>query len=576
MAQKKSRKTGSTQPTTNRSKGGNNRAGASAPSPRGLPQHFRESNPFGGFTDPILVNKLEKLTTNLMSFSRSAYGENLDRRRDIEDECGYPPIKEPVPLEVFWLLYLRDAIASRVVEVLPKESWQVQPMVYEKENSTKPTEFEDSWDALGRGLQIGPSWHKQEEGSLIWNYLLRADILSGVGTYGVIYLGTNDGENPREPYKPVKYSRDKKGRKLTHIRVLPGYLAPITRFHQDPTSPLYGMPAEYLLTFNDPKTSHGGMGLVTATQQVHWTRIIHVADNLTASEIYGPPRMEASLNNILGLHTLYASSPEMFYKGAFPGLSLSTHPQLGGDVEVDEEEVRDAIEQYFNGLQRYILGRGMGASMLSPTVVDPTGQIAVQIEAICIKLGCPVRVFKGSERGELASSQDDSAWNDRLNERRRSYITPRIIVPTVDRLIWMGVLPEPEEYFVGWPDLTSQSASEKATIAVARVGAMTQYVSGGVDSLIAPVDFLVRELGYSEEEAESIIENSQEYQEEKQDAEMEQQQGMAGAIGQGAFPGVGGEGKEGVSEEGEESEGEGETTPPGDNAPAEEPEEDEE
>ena len=38
--------------------------------------------------------------------------------------------------------------------------------------------------------------------------------------------------------------------------------------------------------------------------------------------------------------------------------------------------------------------------------------IEVHLQAICIKIPCPKRVFMGSERGELASAQDDSQWND--------------------------------------------------------------------------------------------------------------------------------------------------------------------
>jgi len=101
---------------------------------------------------------------------------------------------------------------------------------------------------------------------------------------------------------------------------------------------------------------------------------------------------------------------------------------------------------------------------MAPTVVDPTAQIAVQIEAICIKLGIPIRIFKGSERGELASSQDDAAWNDRLRLRQMYYITPRIVIPFIDRLIMLGVLSEPVGYSVTWDDLESTTKADKARI----------------------------------------------------------------------------------------------------------------
>ena len=153
----------------------------------------------------------------------------------------------------------------------------------------------------------------------------------------------------------------------------------------------------------------------------------------------------------------------------------------------------------------------MSAKTLSPTVADPKGHIEVQIEAICIQLAIPIRVFKGSERGELASSQDDMAWNDRLRQRQQEYITPCIIAPFVDRLISLGCLPEPKQYYIYWPDLTSQTAQEKAAIAVSRVDAMSKYVAGGIDALMSPADFYTKGMDFEEDEGESILENANKY-----------------------------------------------------------------
>jgi hypothetical protein len=133
----------------------------------------------------------------------------------------------------------------------------------------------------------------------------------------------------------------------------------------------------------------------------------------------------------------------MYWRGAFPGISLETHPQLGGDVKFPAG-IRQTMSNYMDGLQRYLALTGVSAKTLAPQVVDPTPQIEVQIQAICIKMGIPKRIFEGSERGELASSQDSSAWNGRIRARQDNYLTPRLIVPFIDRLIAVGVLPEPK------------------------------------------------------------------------------------------------------------------------------------
>jgi len=199
----------------------------------------------------------------------------------------------------------------------------------------------------------------------------------------------------------------------------------------------------------------------------------------------------------------------MYWRGAFPGLVIETHPQLGRNFRIDEDKLRDRMENYSNGLQRYLTLLGMSAKSLAPQVSDPTSQINVQIEAICIQLGIPKRVFLGSERGELASSQDDQAWNDRLKFRQNNYITPRIIVPFIDRQISVGVLPiPPKGYHVKWPDLTSQSDQDRATVLVQKAQAYATYVSGQVESIIPPHEWMTKFDNLTEEEATAILEGA--------------------------------------------------------------------
>lgn len=443
------------------------------------------------------LGRFEDLVANALLARQEFLKKFMDPRRNIDDECGYP--KSWISADKYQDLYDREAVAARVVQVFPRETWQVQPTVYEDEDADTITPFETAWDELSKLLQGQESWFKQEEGSPVWEYLRRADELSGIGHYGVLLLGLDDGKDLREPVEPGTV------RRLLYLRTFPEALAQIIRYEADPASPRFGQPEMYQITFNDPRDQHTGIGLTTATLEVHWTRVIHLADNLGSSEVAGVPRMRPVLNRLLDLQKMYGGSAEMYWRGAFPGLSLETHPQLGGDVEVDHAGLRDQMENYMNGLQRYLALMGISAKSLAPQVVDPTPQISVQIEAICIQLGIPKRVFMGSERGELASTQDDQAWNDRLRQRQRTYVTPRIIVPFVDRLIALGVLPEPAQYFVAWPDLTSQTDSEKADVAVKKTSALAQYVTGGVESVLPPLEYLTQILGMDDEEALAVL-----------------------------------------------------------------------
>jgi hypothetical protein len=341
------------------------------------------------------------------------------------------------------------------------------------------------------------------------------------------YFGVQFGPSETLAEKPAKGPR-----KLLFVRAFDETLVQIVRYEWNIRSPRFGLPVMYRITLNDPREQHTGIGLPLATVFVHWSRVIHlarVAENAGASEIFAAPIMRPVLNNLLGLHKLYAGSPEMFWKGAFPGMKATTPAELGGDVDVDVNSVRDTLENYFNGLQRYLLGTGLDFEMLSPTVSDPTPHLECQLKAVAIKLSMPMRVFMGSERGELASSQDDADWNGRVAAHQQGYETPRVIVPFIDRLIQAGVLREPKRgsgtkaqpirnaagqtvgvrtpggYSVEWPGLDSKTDKDRAAIALQVTQALAAYVGGQVESVVPPFDYLTRVLGLDDEEATAIL-----------------------------------------------------------------------
>lgn len=481
---------------------------------------------YAGVVDPVTVNRLRRLVGNA-TYSRSrTWSEALDPRRDIDDECGLPKTEE-ITVTLLRQLYDREALAARVVEVLPLESWQSAPEVYESEDEAVKTPFEQAWQGLGRSL-AGVSWFEDEAGSPIWEVLSRADVLSGIGRYGVILLGIDDGKELCEPLAGL----DKHGmptasverRELLSLHVLDESLAPIIEYESDRHSRRYQQPTRYNLTLSDPLYSTGGgSGLDTGTQEVHWSRVIHVVDNVMSSVVFGTPRLQSVLNNIYGLRKLYNSSPEMYWKGAFPGIFFTTHPQLGADAKINASELRTETEQMWNGLQRFMALNGMDVKALSPTVSDPTQQINAQIDAVCIRIGCPRRVFMGSERGELASTQDKVTWNGRLARRRSMHITPQIVVPFIDRLIAVGVLPKPQSYSVDWSLLNVLTQQEKTQIALQRTQAFGAYMVNQLENFIAPLDYLTRIHDFTAEEAQEIIDG----QIAEQAAEDEQEQMVA-------------------------------------------------
>jgi hypothetical protein len=458
------------------------------------------------------LREFREIVDNVMMQRQQLISRYFDPRRKIEDECGYPDLRT-VTAQHYKDLYDGDPIGGRVIELMPLESWQVTPSIYEDEDPDVETDFEIAWKDIGKDIR-GRSWYQDEEGNAIWEWLIRADIDCGIGHFGILLIGIDDGKPLHEPADGVEQAMlkakapiAKKGTKLLYLRSFDESQVTVQQWDTDPVSLRYGQPIQYAVTLWNPDSAITSSSTPpSGSFLVHWTRVIHLSSGEGSSDVLGIPRLQSVLYPVLDIRKVAGGSAEMYWKGAFPGISIETQPQLGGDVKVNRGAIRTQMEQYFNGLQRYLGLMGMTAKTLSPTVVDPTAQIKVQLDRICIRKACPVRVFMGSERGELASSQDDSAWNDRLRQQQTRRNTPRIICPTINRLIMMGVLPEPKGYSTIWPDLESLSDMDQAEIAVKRTGALAQFVQSGSESAMSLADFFTRILNMGIEEAQAVIE----------------------------------------------------------------------
>ena len=420
----------------------------------------------------------------------------LDKKHTVDDDCGYAKTSE-LTAQDFREWFDREAVAERVVTVFPEETWVVTPTVYETEDENQTTEFESAWAELNSKLSTSKG-QRDEESAPIWEYLERVDVLCGIGRFGVLLLGINDGKPLSEPVEPSESNE------LLYVRCYDESLVSVSRVETDQTNPRYGHPVSYNV--------QSETGSTRTSLGVHWSRIIHVADNLVSSEVYGRSRMLPVWNRLYDLRKLYAGSAEMYWRGAFPGVLFELHPSLVGMREIDDEKLkewRDEIENFTFSLQRSAFLEGVTAKPLSPQVVDPSPQIEKQIEAICIELGIPKRIFMGSERGELASGQDARTWNKRIARRQNRFVTPKIIAPFIDRLIDLRVLPEPKEgYKVVWPDLNALTPEEQAAIAERRTKALATYVGGGVNAVIDPLDFLVKVLDFGRDEALEMLSNA--------------------------------------------------------------------
>jgi len=416
----------------------------------------------------------------------------LDPRIDLYKECGYP---ENIRSADYNQMYEREGVARRIVHCLPEESWAMEPSLYETEDQDDVTPFEKGFTLLCKRFNL-------------WGELEHADVQSGIGRFGIILLGIDDGKELSEPVDRFDPDRGPSSvkRKLVYTRVFNESVITISESEKDKRNPRYGQPVVYRINYYDESTNSS----LSAT--VHWHRIVHIIDNRSMSMIYGTPRMKPVYNRLMDIRKILSGSGEMFWKGGFPGFSFEVSPDQR-DATIDAEAMRAEFLNYSNGLQRYLALSGVSAKTLAPQVSDPGNHINAQMEHIAITLGIPKRVLFGSEQSQLASSQDIRTWNKRLRRRQTNHITPDIISALVDRLIYLGCIPSPKEidesgspvYIVDWPDLNTITDQEKAELGVKRTEALAKYVAGGIENIIPRLEYYTKILGMGDEEARALV-----------------------------------------------------------------------
>lgn len=478
---------------------------------------------------------VEQMVSNLSLTRANFLSKLFDARRDIDDECGYP---KTITNQMYKTLYDREGIATRIVSLFPSESWAVDPLIYETEDP-KETEFEKAFKELDKRLQVLGKLEKIDE-------------ISGIGRFGVLLLGIDDGKSLDKPVDGVSASGEVEDKakatvqhKLLYVRVFDESVVSIKKTEQDTRNPRFGKPLLYVLKYEDTKIERDDTGGTTQTVAtgreltVHWSRIIHVADNRKTSELYGVPRMQTVYNRLYDIRKIAGGSGEMFWKGGFPGFALEMDPNAKALSTTTFKDLRDEVIAYADGLQRYMMFQGVKVNGLAPQVADPTNHIDSQLQLIAITIGVPKRIFMGSEQAQLASGQDTKRWNQRVARRQNKYITPEIIRPFIDRMIMFGALPKPAQYEVFWKDLNALSEKDAAEVLKVRTEAYAKYVQGTVDALIPPEEYLTMIAGMDAEEVKTIMDaalkREKELEEQEPEEEEDEERGRAGAGG-GAAP----------------------------------------
>ena len=428
----------------------------------------------------MLLNSISSCVGSRQALN-NALGYSFAGDRDVYEACGY---KKDLTCQDYYSKYLRDDIASTIVDAYPEATWSGFPAVQEmdKENEKDETTFEKAWGSLVKALRLNSRF-------------LRADRLTGLGHYAVLVLGFGGQEALSQPVAG-------KNNKLIYVQPYSEKNCTILKFNDDESDERFGLPEMYEITPR-PLTEATHSSSVQSTFKVHWTHVIHLVEKPLDNEVYGLPRLEVGFNRLMDILKIAGGSGEGIWRGAFPG-----HAAVAKDGFKFEEGQKEAMtaqfDEYRHNLRRILTVAGVDIKNLDTTPGNPKQAFDLQIALLSAAYRIPQRILTGSERGELASSQDESNWNRRVDERKEDFGTDVALRPFIDRLIEFGALPAVDEYSIVWPSQDKKDPKVAADIAKTIAEAVKIYIEGSVDLLIPPSVFLRDILNLEEDIIEKI------------------------------------------------------------------------
>ncbi len=459
---------------------------------------------------------LVALARTFKDFTGGQQGTGFNGKRDLYDSLGW--IKNPNFKD--FQTWASRGLGKIINDIKPKATWNGEIRL-----TVPEPELEENAKEAGEPHPLEKAWAKLSKDHRITEKFLRADKAAGIGNYSIIFMGFNDSSSD-EPKNPVEGS----SLKLLSLKIFKQNNAPVKSVNVDTSSEKFGEVKSYsignIIDSNDRNietgtssvvegsvtriidfTNEDGEALSSTDMIVDASRVVHIAEDLLEDDIYGTPRLLAVLNYLQDYEKITGGSGEMFWRGALPGwiFAIDDDSDYEENDDTQKEQFENEVDQMLYTLRRYVRMQGITPHSLAPQVADPTPHAKVQIDAISGTTEIPNRVLMGSERGELASSQDVNSFNGVIDGRRRTD-AERWVRDMVDKLMAYGVLPEADEYIVEFPELSKQDGEKMSKIALNYANAFRSYkMTPGLDQDITFEDFLITFAKLPEDLARKIV-----------------------------------------------------------------------
>lgn len=381
-------------------------------------------------------NSASSLAIERIDFARRA-GLQYENGRDIYTVAGY---KKTPGFEDYWSYWDRHPIAGRIVDLPVEATWKNPPEIAEPEQEDG-TEFTKAVGAMADRLKL-------------WSRFERVDRLSRIGRYAVLFIGERSPNVDLSTPLGTLSGPDS----IAYLSHYSERDADIESYVTDSGDERFGLPEFYGIDFSRRNSEFS-----PGKKRVHYTRVIHIAEDALEDDIHGRPILRRVLNTIFNDEKVDAASAEAFWQLADKILMLTIDPEAKLDDE-QEKKIGQAMEEIMHDLRRQMVLQGGELGWIGGDTPDPSALSDVLATKMAAGGDIPKRILMGSERGELASSQDERNFAGKVSSRQEKHAEPNMVRAFLDHLIEHRALPRPGEkgYEVLWPSTYEPTDEEIA------------------------------------------------------------------------------------------------------------------
>jgi uncharacterized protein len=429
--------------------------------------------------------------TRKLPIRGSVYSSDIATQR-LWENCQYPT---HLSFRHYYDMYARNNVAARVIETFPNYTWNVLPHVFDSGKTSS------RFSKQAKALLTAQYKIKDDLRLSLISAFKHLDILGGIGGEALLVFGFDDGGKLDQPVNTERTNR------LVYLKILHNGQFDIDAVEEDDSKPTYGDTKMYVTKDFHSENEINFVNPIAPGKKIHYTRCFHFKESMGMA--FGTSRIQKCYNQLLDIVKVSGASAEVYWLGAFSGLSIETHP----DAVLSEEAkiaMKKGVEKYFSGLARALMFEGAKAKLLYPAIVSPEAHFDLQISMISIASEIPRRFLTGAEAAKLASQQDSINWMDRVSNRRNQFVTPNVIAPVIERCIHANVLPRPrgDNFEVYWPRTQSLPLNERADASEKTTTAIEKYFVSNMYKAMDFVAYLTGVCGFGEDEATMLAENT--------------------------------------------------------------------